>query len=84
MPSKKMRNKIAGFVTHLMGRIERGPVRGISYKLQEEEREKKDNYVPEKSVVDISRVDVDSDTKRMLDAIGFGNMDALKEKSSKY
>ena len=34
IPSKRMRNKIAGFVTHLMKRIQRGPVRGISLKLQ--------------------------------------------------
>lgn len=41
VPSKRLRNKIAGFTTHLMKRIAKGPVRGISFKLQEEERERK-------------------------------------------
>ena len=33
VPSKRLRNKIAGFATHLMKRIQIGPVRGISLKL---------------------------------------------------
>lgn len=51
LPSKRMRNKISGFITHLMKRIARGPVRGISLKLQEEERERRLDFVPEVSVI---------------------------------
>lgn len=67
-PSKRMRNKIAGFVTHLMRRIERGDnVRGISLKLQEEERERRMDYVPDVSALrPIEAVKVDKDTLDML------------------
>ncbi|KII60972.1 40S ribosomal protein S17 [Thelohanellus kitauei] len=70
IPSKRLRNQVAGYVTHLMRRIQRGPVRGISTKLQEEQREIRDNYVPEVSVLERNQV-FDDETLQLLKHMGF-------------
>jgi small subunit ribosomal protein S17e len=74
LPSKRMRNKIAGFTTHLMRRIAKGPVRGISLKLQEEERERRLDFVPEVSALEQETIPIDSDTRDMLESLGYGNL----------
>jgi small subunit ribosomal protein S17e len=57
-----------------MRRIQRGPVRGISFKLQEEERERKDNYVPDVSAIEVDTIVVDVETNNMLKAMDMGDI----------
>jgi small subunit ribosomal protein S17e len=78
IPSKRMRNRIAGFVTHLMKRIAKGPVRGISLKLQDEALQKRLDLVPAVSVLDKQTFEVDADTKAMLTALNFDKLPGLQ------
>jgi len=66
IPSKRPRNKIAGFSTHLMKQIQKGPVRGISLKLQEEESERPMDFVPEVSAIKSDQIEVDKEQWRSL------------------
>eukprot|EP01024_Parvocaulis_polyphysoides_P064867 TRINITY_DN7553_c0_g1_i1.p4 TRINITY_DN7553_c0_g1~~TRINITY_DN7553_c0_g1_i1.p4 ORF type:complete len:126 (+),score=24.42 TRINITY_DN7553_c0_g1_i1:64-441(+) len=76
--SKRLRNKIAGFTTHLMKRIRRGPVRGISLKLQEAERERKMDFVPDVSAINVDAIEiVDQETMDMLNNAGLGDLPGL-------
>lgn len=84
LPSKRMRNKIAGFVTRLMKRIHRGPVRGISLKLQEEERERRMDYVPEVSAIALDTIEVDSDTMAMLESLNVVLPNVQLQRAGRY
>jgi hypothetical protein len=61
-----------------MKRIQRGPVRGISLKLQEEERERRLDFVPGVSALDTESIEVDKDTMEMLKQIGMDRLPNVK------
>ena len=69
------------FSQHLMKRIQRGPVRGISLKLQEEERERRMDFVPEKSALEVESIEVDKDTMDMLKSMNMGNLPGVSVSS---
>lgn len=69
--SKRLKNKVAGYVTVLMKRIQNGHVKGIYIKKHEEERERKENFIPKKSILDEEKVYVDGLTQKMIDEYGY-------------
>ncbi|XP_074571263.1 small ribosomal subunit protein eS17-like [Curcuma longa] len=81
IPSKRLRNKIAGFSTHLMRRIQRGPVRGISLKLQEEERERRMDFVPDESAIKVDQIVVDKETIDMLASLGMVDLPGVEKQA---
>ncbi len=73
--TKRVRNKIAGFTTHLMKRISKGPVRGISLKIQEEQRERLFDVAPEVSNINIeNEYEADEGVLQMLKDQGFSSL----------
>merc|ERR1712010_172702 len=74
IPTKRIRNKIAGYASRLMRRIQRGPVKGISLKLQEAERERRMEFVPENSEFTPASIKFDPETRRMLENYGYSKL----------
>ncbi|CAG9832040.1 unnamed protein product [Diabrotica balteata] len=75
-PTKPLRNKIAGFVTHLMKRPRHSQVRGISIKFPSSEG--RDNYVPEVSSLEHDIIEVDPETKELLKMLDLNNISGLQ------
>ncbi|KAL7109154.1 hypothetical protein ACP275_06G157700 [Erythranthe tilingii] len=82
IPTKRLRNKIAGFSTHLMKRIQKGPVRGISLKLQEEERERRMDFVPDESAIKTDVIEVDQETIDMLTSLGMADLPGVVKQTA--
>lgn len=66
-----------------MKRIQRGPVRGVSLKLQEEERERRMDYIPEQSVINTDNIEVDRDTMDMLRSLNMANLPGVTDKAGR-
>ena len=60
-----------------MKRIAKGPVRNISLKLQEEERERRLDFVPEVSALEQETISIDRETRDLLETMGYGNMNGV-------
>ena len=60
-----------------MKRIAKGPVRNISLKLQEEERERRLDFVPEVSALEQETIGIDRETRDLLESMGYGNMNGV-------
>ncbi|GKD20127.1 40S ribosomal protein S17 [Tanacetum coccineum] len=57
-----------------MKRVKKGPVRGISLKLQEEETDRCMDFVPDESAIRTDVIEVDKETIDMLVALGMGDL----------
>ncbi|KAJ8748494.1 hypothetical protein K2173_003392 [Erythroxylum novogranatense] len=60
-----------------MKQIQKGPVREISLKLQEEERERRMDFVPNVSAIKTDQIEVDKETIDMLAALGVSEIPGL-------
>ncbi|KAM0681012.1 40S ribosomal protein S17 [Glugoides intestinalis] len=64
--NKKTRNQIAGYVTHLYKRIQEGLVKGVYIKSHEQEKERKESFIPKVGILDVDKIMVDPVTFSMI------------------
>lgn len=69
--TKRTLNKVTGYVTHLVKLVLRGTSKGLYIKKHEEDREKKESFLPKKSFLDSDKVIVDSVTMEMINTYGY-------------
>lgn len=70
--SKKLRNEVAGYLTHLYKMILRGTCNKVYIRSHEEERERKESFIPKESIMDVECVEVDDVTMEMVKKYGYG------------
>ncbi|KAI4291180.1 small subunit ribosomal protein S17e [Pancytospora philotis] len=64
--SKKVRNQVAGYITHLYKRLQKGEVKGVYIKSFEQEKERKESLIPSVGILDAERYVVDPVTHAMI------------------
>lgn len=55
----------------------------MSLKLQEEERERRMDYIPEQSVINTDNIEVDRDTMDMLRSLNMANLPGVTDKTAR-
>lgn len=68
--SKKVRNQLAGYITHLYKRLQKGEVKGVYIKSFEQEKERKESFIPTVGILDAEKYVVDSVTYNMIKEYG--------------
>ncbi|RWW20861.1 hypothetical protein BHE74_00019684 [Ensete ventricosum] len=68
--------------TRLTRRVQRGPVRGISLKLQEEERERRIDFIPDESAIRVERIEVDKATFDMLASLVMADLPGVEKQAN--
>lgn len=64
--NKKIRNQLAGYITHLYKCIQRGTCKGVYIKSHEQEKERKESFIPKVGILDAEKFIVDSVTYDMI------------------